>query len=57
VISCIASVVALGYPVENPVVDKMKDEDIKYWLDENGVSHGPKRDLEDVVKWNGYRTL
>ena len=56
-ISCIASVVALGYPVENPVVDKMKDEDIRYWLDESGVLHVLKRDLEDVVKWNGYRTL
>lgn len=45
-------VVALGYPAENPVVDKVRDGDIRYWLDENGVLHVPKRDLEDVVKWN-----
>jgi len=50
----IVLVVALGYPVENPVVDKMKDGDIKYWLDENEVLHVPKRDLRDIVKWNGY---
>ena len=47
-------VVALGYPAENPVVDKVKDGDIKYWLDENEVLHVPKRDLEDIVKWNRY---
>jgi len=50
----IVLVVALGYPAENPVVDKMKDGDIKYWLDENGVLHVPKRDLEDIVEWNTY---
>jgi nitroreductase len=50
----IVLVVALGYPVENPVVDKMKDGDIKYWLDENEVLHVPKRNLKDIVKWNGY---
>ncbi len=47
-------VVALGYPAENPVVDKVKDGDIKYWLDENNVLHVPKRDLKDIVKWNRY---
>lgn len=47
-------VVALGYPAENPVVDKVKDGDTKYWLDENEVLHVPKRDLEDIVKWNRY---
>jgi nitroreductase len=45
-------VVALGYPAENPVVDKMNDGDIKYWLDENGVLHVPKRNLDDIVRWN-----
>ena len=48
----IALVVALGYPAENPVVETVKDGDIKYWLDENGVLHVPKRDLKDVVRWN-----
>lgn len=48
----IALVVALGYPAENPVVETVKDGDIKYWLDETGVLHVPKRDLKDVVEWN-----
>lgn len=48
----IVLVVALGYAAEDPVVDKMKNENIKYWLDENGVLHVPKRELEDIVRWN-----
>ena len=48
----VALVVALGYPAENPVVEPVKDGDIKYWLDENAVLHVPKRDLKDVVRWN-----
>ena len=38
----VALVVALGYPAENPVVETVKDGDIKYWLDENGVLHVPR---------------
>lgn len=47
-------VVALGYPAESPIVDRVKDGDIKYWLDENGVLHVPKRDLKEIVKWNSF---
>jgi len=50
----IVLVVALGYPAENPIADRVKDGDIKYWLDESGVLHVPKRNLEEVVKWNRY---
>lgn len=52
----IVLVVALGYPAENPVVDKVKNGDIKYWLDNNNVLHVPKRKLKDMVKWNGCFT-
>ena len=52
--SDIVLVVALGYPAENPVADKVKDGDIKYWLDEKGVLHVPKRSLEEIIKWNKY---
>ena len=48
----IVLVVALGYPAEDPLVDKIKNGDIKYWLDENGVLHVPKRELKDIVRWN-----
>ncbi len=50
----IALVVALGYPAENPVADVVKAGDIKYWLDEKGVLHVPKRGLNDVARWNTY---
>ena len=50
----IVLVVALGYPAESPAADKMKDGDVKYWLDENRVLHVPKRSLEEIVKWNRY---
>jgi len=50
----IVLVVALGYPTESPVADKVKDGNIKYWLDENSVLHVPKRNLEEIVKWNRY---
>jgi len=45
-------VIALGYPAERPVVEKMKNDDVRYRLDENKVLHVPKRDLETIVKWN-----
>jgi nitroreductase len=50
----IVLVIALGYPAENPVADKVKDGNIKYWLDESRVLHVPKRNLEEIVKWNTY---
>ena len=53
----IALVVALGYPAENPVVEPVADGDIKYWLDENGVLHVPKRDIKDIVRWNNCQNL
>ena len=46
--------VALGYPAENPMAEKAENEDIKYWLDDNGVLHVPKRALKDVVNWNRW---
>jgi len=47
-------VVSLGYPAESPIVEKMKGDDVKYWLDEKGVLHVPKRTLKEIVRWNGY---
>jgi len=46
--------IALGYPAEKPVLDEVKDEDIKYWLDQDGVLHVPKRSLKEVLRWNTY---
>ncbi len=50
----IVLVVSLGYPAENPVLEKVEKRNIKYRLDTKGVLHVPKRSLEDIVKWNGY---
>jgi len=44
----IDSLVALGYPAEHPVVED-ENGSIKYYKDENGVLHVPKRKLEDVI--------
>lgn len=43
--------VALGYPLEFPVIEEMKsdDQDIRYWRDENQVHHVPKRSLESII--------
>lgn len=49
----IDSVIALGYPHESPVVEELKDS-IKYWKDEEGVLHVPKRKLADILHWNKY---
>jgi hypothetical protein len=32
----------------------MEDENVKYWRDENGVLHVPKRRFEDIVFLNSY---
>jgi nitroreductase len=47
-------VVAFGFPAENPVLNKIIGDDIKYWLDNNGVLHVPKRDMKDITKCNGF---
>ncbi len=47
------SVLALGYPAENPEVEPLKDS-VKYWRDENGVLHVPKRPLKEVMHHNRY---
>ncbi|HIC91863.1 MAG TPA: nitroreductase [Syntrophaceae bacterium] len=49
----IALVIALGLPDEYPVMEEMTDT-IKYWRDESGVHHVPKRRLEDILYVDGF---
>lgn len=42
-------VVALGVPKEEVVLEPMINGDIKYWRDDKGLHHVPKRGLEEIL--------
>ena len=43
-------VLAMGIPAEEIVLEETGEEhDIRYWHDENGCHHVPKRELEKVL--------
>ncbi len=46
-------VLALGYPAETPVVEEFQGS-VRYWKDEGGVLHVPKRNLKDILHFNGF---
>jgi nitroreductase len=41
--------IALGYPNETVVIEEMKEGDVKYWHDEKGMHHVPKRTLAEII--------
>lgn len=45
----IIQVIALGKPKEDVVVDDIRNDDFKYWRDDNMVHHVPKRTLEEIL--------
>jgi nitroreductase len=42
-------VLALGKPLENVIIDEIKDNDVKYWRDSNKNHHVPKRSLKEII--------
>lgn len=50
----IDSVVALGYPDEQPAMEDCKGESIEYYLDDEDVLHVPKRPLPSITHINKF---
>ncbi len=42
-------VIALGEPKETVVIEDARDGNIRYWRDEEGVHHVPKRSLAELI--------
>ncbi|WP_321371877.1 nitroreductase family protein [uncultured Draconibacterium sp.] len=42
-------IIALGKPAEKVVVEEAENGKIKYWRDERGVHHVPKRSIDEIV--------
>lgn len=42
-------ILALGKPVENVVIDDIKNGDVKYWRDGEKNHHVPKRRLDELI--------
>jgi nitroreductase len=42
-------ILAIGKPVEKVVLEEIRDDDVKYWRDEKGTHHVPKRKLNELI--------
>ncbi len=45
----IINVISLGKPIEKVVIDDLANNDYKYWREEDGTHHVPKRLLKDIL--------
>lgn len=44
----LSTIIALGYPLETPVIEDI-EESIRYYKDEEGTLHVPKRKIEEIL--------
>ena len=49
----IDSILAMGYPDESPLSEVLTTS-VKYWKDESGTLHVPKRKLNDIIHFNSF---
>ncbi|MGC8976395.1 MAG: nitroreductase family protein [Candidatus Ratteibacteria bacterium] len=49
----IDTIIAFGYPDEESIVEEFAGS-IKYWKDEKGIMHVPKRSLKDILHINKF---
>ncbi|MBN2601656.1 MAG: nitroreductase family protein [Candidatus Marinimicrobia bacterium] len=50
----IDSVVALGYPAEEPLLET-SDETVRYWQDGEDRLHVPKRSIDSILRINSFK--
>ena len=50
----IDTMVAVGYPAQEPITEDTGGEDVRYYLDETGVHRVPKRRLERILHINRF---
>jgi hypothetical protein len=42
-------ILALGKPAERILIDEIKDNNVKYWRDDEDSHHVPKRKLDELI--------
>lgn len=42
-------ILAIGKPVENVIIDEIRNGDVKYWRDKEQNHHVPKRPLSEII--------
>jgi nitroreductase len=42
-------ILALGKPIENVVIDEIKNSDVRYWRDSDKTHHVPKRNIDELI--------
>ena len=47
-------IIALGYPLEQPIMEDTDSSNIKYYKDSSGVLHVPKRPLDKILHYNSF---